>query len=267
MSKKYALLISGQPRYRDIAVKSIIDNIINFNDIDIYCHFWINSKNVKKYDAISNMKNLDNDIENNEDTYINKFKELLPKNTIFELEDQIDFNPNKYYPGTEHDRVILEVGNELAQQHFNRCNFNIQSQWYSIMKVNELRKKIQNESKIVYDGIFRLRPDVYIPNPITLNNYDINKINIPFCNDSLDTLDSYGICEFEDPCAFGSCELMDIYCNNYLYQEETLKHPGIVALLSGYPLGVYLKKYVGYNNIINNNFEFNTHWTTHIIRV
>ena len=42
MNKKYALLISGQPRYREVAVKSILENIINYNNIDVYCHFWIN---------------------------------------------------------------------------------------------------------------------------------------------------------------------------------------------------------------------------------
>lgn len=265
MPKKYALLLCGQPRYRKVAIESIVKNIINCNEVDVYCNFWLPSNDAINYKSISEIGNiLYTDNVNNATEYIKAFEETLPSNTVYRFENQIVFESDKYYPGTEYDRVIHEVGPYIADQHFRRCNFHIQSQWYSVMRVNELCKTTAQEINLQYDGIIRFRPDIFVPCPIILDKYDANKLNLPAVNDNID---EYGIREFEDPFAFGSPEIMDIYCNNYLYQNETLTHKGISALLSGYPLGVYLKTHLGYDKIVDNNFELGTHWTNRIVRV
>jgi hypothetical protein len=254
---RYALLLTGQPRYREKALDSIIKNIINCNNIDVYCHFWRNSARVPKYSAIAGLANqIDVDMNNNDETFINLIKHKLPSGTVYEIEDQINFQPDKYYPGTEHDGVIRDFGPDVASQHFSRCNFSVQSQWYSIMKAKNL---INCE----YDGVFRTRIDILFSEPVILDSYSTEKLHIPFCPDPID---EQGIQQLEDPMAFGSQKLMNIYCDNYLFQEETLAHPSIMALLSGYPLGIYLKKYVGYENLLNTNFELGDHWTRKIIR-
>ena len=60
--KKIALCISGQPRYIESGYKMFRKNLSHFNDMDIFVHVWINSKegnneNLSKLDHIKDIFN------------------------------------------------------------------------------------------------------------------------------------------------------------------------------------------------------------------
>lgn len=263
---RYAILLSGQPRFRKKALESILKNIINVNNCDVFGHFWeYDDSMTLDWNAIAKIANIrdqDTYIRNSE--YIQNIKEIIPF-TKLKIQKQILFQTDRYHPGTERDRAIAEFGNERANHHFRRCNFIIQSQWYSIKEANKLRKEYEIENEFTYDGILRFRPDMFVHNAIDLSMFDLTKLYVhvypqegEFDKDGINT----NIC---DMMAFGNGTFMDIYTDLYSYQDEILLDTRIDALLGGYPLGLFLKKYLGYDNLGYSTFNFDGHPVHNII--
>lgn len=239
--KRYALLLSGQARYRKRALDSIVKNIIEINDCDVFLHLWKNDESTRlPWDAIAPIANQrDQNTYQHEQEYIDAICEALPITRV-EIEKQILFPVDKYEPGIEKERVIRDLGIEKATHHFRRCNFIIQSQWYSVYQANVLKTCYEHENMFSYDGVLRFRPDIYVPKPIDLSVYPTTHLHIPMYP---------GLYNLSDTVAYGSSSLIDTYSNFYICQDKILQDPKIPALLDAYPVASYLEKYVGIENI------------------
>lgn len=256
MAKRYALLLCGQARYRKGAVESIMKNIIQHNNVDVFCHFWVSDQQHRNpWRAIADIANTRDD--DTDACSAEQAKLLIDalKPIDYKVETQIMFDVDKYHPGREKDHVINSIGEERANQHFKRCNFIVQSMWYSVMRANEIRKEYASVHNIKYDGVMRFRPDIIVPNPIVFDTYDASKLNIPWDGNRYECNIQYGIV---DAIAFGKEELMNVYCDNYNKHSDILTHPNIYALIDEYTIGLYISKYVGNENIVKNLFGYHS---------
>ena len=247
---KYALLLAGQPRYSQATLESIARNILAYNDVDVYCHFWRDATLIPHKAVAEDANARDEDMHRNCETYIQRIQAALPINAI-QVEDQVAFDVERFHPGTEEERVLRELGPHRAHMHFKRCNFLIQSQWYSVMAANRLVQR----SGIAYDGVMRFRSDILVPSPMVFDTYDASKLNIPILGSLGDDSDSVSTV-FHDTIAFGSPAVMDVYCDQYLHQDETLRDPRVDALLGSVQLCIFLKRHVGVHRMVNNFFGF-----------
>jgi len=246
---RYALLLCGQARYRKEALESILRNIIQVNNCDVFGHFWINDSDTRlPWDAIAQIANIrDENTYQNEENYIKEIANKIPF-TKLEIQKQIMFPVDKFHPGKEKEKVIQDIGLERANHHFRRSNFILQSQWYSVYKANELKTAFEKENNFTYDGVMRFRPDINVPRPIHLHQYSENYLYAPVYSNSHD---------ISDTLAFGPSKIMDLYCNFYHKQEEICQDPRIDALLGSIVLGLYVEKYVGRCIQCSFNFDRN----------
>lgn len=261
--KKYALLLSGQPRYREAALKSILNNVININDVDIFGFFWKYNNFKPDYPAISDTANYRDQLDY--DSFDKQLESILTQIpfTSVTVSEQIPFNPERHHPGEEKERVIQEIGIDKANKHFKRCNFIMQSQWYGVYMANQLRKEYEKENGKKYEGVLKFRPDVLTSNPIHFQNYVTDKLNLPHYNEGVITNDTTLICT--DIIAYGSSDIMNIFCDFYNHHDRILKYPGIDALL-GNPLAMYIKETIKNENVVANHFNFRNQIVHNIIR-
>lgn len=163
---KTALLLHGQPRFFKECYSSIYDNIIKPNNCDVFIHFWNNKDGNNEWSNVGpSYKKNTKDIEKNIDENIeNKLIKLYsPKKII--SENQIDFN------NTDNEEHITN-----EEQTFYKSNkitfFLFYSMYYSIYKVNELKKKYENENNFKYNTVIKIRFDVQINKPFIIKNID-----------------------------------------------------------------------------------------------
>lgn len=106
---------------------------------------------------------------------------------------------------------------------------NILNQNYKYYWLNEEMKKLSLIENIVYDIVFKIRPDVHINDRLTLNDIDINKIYIPLDSkidiNKLRVRDDNYIC---DIMAYGSPLCMNVYFDYYNHLLELIKKHGTV---------------------------------------
>jgi uridine kinase len=170
--------------------------------------FEHNIQNLKKY-IIEN---------NNVDIYIHitKNKETKYLNANFDINKIIKLLNPKHI-------IINDNINFKREKQIN----DIMNQNLKFYLLNEERKRLENLENITYDLVFKIRPDVYLNEPIHFSIMDLNKINIPL-DSKIDTSklrspeDKY-VC---DIIAFGKPELMDIYFNYYLELEVLIEKYG-----------------------------------------
>ena len=191
MSKKVALIYSGQPRHLRECHRNHRENFWDRNpdwEVDVFAHVWYDKSWVGSYfwDQYKDRGKWDADLV--------PFMEenWKPKGLEFEEPKQFicDWQPDPRFPHPVN---------------------NIISMFYSLEKANDLKKKYEEENNFKYDCVVRLRTDEFFFHEIqALDVYDLNTVNV---FDEFAHLD-YGI---NDHFAFGASELMDKYldvCSN-----------------------------------------------------
>jgi uridine kinase len=133
---------------------------------------------------------------------------------------------------------------------FKKGNKNdIFNQNYKFYLLNEERKRIEKNENIVYDVVFKIRPDVYLNEHIDFNKFYMNKINIPLDSkidiSKLKNIEDKYIC---DIMAFGSPILMNNYFNYYLKLDCLVEKFGTIN-------ETLLYHYLNENNILYNLFN------------
>ena len=133
---------------------------------------------------------------------------------------------------------------------FKKGNKNdIFNQNYKFYLLNEERKRIEKNENILYDVVFKIRPDVYLNEYIDFSKFDMNKVNIPL-DSKIDIsklrtpYDKY-VC---DIIAFGSPILMNNYFNYYLKLDYLVEKYGTIN-------ETLLYHYLDENNILYNLFN------------
>ena len=210
MPKKYALCLSGDPRYIQTCLDSIKRNIIDINDVDVFGHFWIRTKDTPSYITLKNCTT-NNYIDYMADhclEYIDKIKDTIQfKNILCEEHPEFDI---KFIPTDVQD--INDI---------TRHNIFVQSQYYSVYKANKLKKEYEESNGFKYDLVIRLRCDIFIDNQILLDDYNPDKLYdtiIPSSNED----DVY----MYDQMCIGSSENIDVFSNYYFSMKETYDNNG-----------------------------------------
>lgn len=167
MTKKHAVIFFGQIRGNLQTWKSVIDNIIEPNNADVFVHTWA-YKHDKLY--VKNCSDflyndfVENEIKNvylgrqnqSSSKYAEFISTFLPKKLL--IEEQVIF-----------DNDFLMNKNKIAL--YDAANFqNIRSQSYSRQKGVQIMKNYENENNFKYDYIYQIRSDILVTKKICCNN-------------------------------------------------------------------------------------------------
>ena len=185
---KLALCFSGQPRFIEECSQSILSNVIQDYDVDVFAHLWFDDdlKNKPyKYGGDGGWEH-----QRIKDSAIETFEKIykpvslhVEKSKSFgdpDLDVDFELSEKKYWAGG------LEKEPDYQKRQIN----NSLSYFYSLCEVNRLRKLYEYENKIKYDYIIRCRTDSVIHTPIPYENFEPNAIHFtslqqpePFIND------------------------------------------------------------------------------------
>lgn len=187
---KIALLYSGEPRHVKECHTNHIETFWKANpntQIDVFAHIWYSHDMNGKYfwNEYKNRGHYEIDVGN----FI--LTTLQPKKLIFQ-------KPKTFL-----------VKNIISDSRFPHPINNILSMFYSIDKVNKLKKEYEKINNFQYNCVVRLRTDEYFQSNIgQLSEYNLNSINV---------LNEYAHVEhgLNDHFAFGSSDIMDKYLDVY----------------------------------------------------
>jgi len=218
MNKKIAMCISGYLRTFEECYPSILKNIIQDNDVDIFIH---------TYDKIGNSSGWRHPIDLSENINM-EFLESIPNIKVIAVQkwDNIKYKFDKV-------REIIP----------NVTNINIiETIFYKIYMCNQLRKDYEKENNIKYDLIIRMRGDQVFEKKINLD-FPENKILINaypwgdedyvhhFVGDDCGQPGSRNETEWlNDRFAVGNSENIDYLCDLYNNFEELIKESDFIEL-------------------------------------
>ena len=164
---RIALLLSGQPRFIEEGAKYIIPNVCEGNNVDTFCHFWMDDDLVNKpykyggdgewVNQRIDSKAVDKAVEIYKPiTYaVDRSKSFTDSAVHFETPK------NKYWGGGEPD----------DQEGFrNRTVNNCLSYFYSLNEVNKLKKEYEYANDFKYDWVVRCRTDTLLHVKIPFND-------------------------------------------------------------------------------------------------
>jgi len=151
--KKIALCISGYMRTFKDCYPSILENLIQDNDVDIFIH---------TYDKVGNSSGWRSPIDLSEDVYLD-FLFSIPyvKTIVTEKWDDIKYKFEKF---KELHPFITNIST-------------IATVLYKIYKCNELKKDYEKEHNFTYDLVIRMRGDQMFTKKVNLD-FPENKILI-----------------------------------------------------------------------------------------
>ena len=210
---KVALCLSGQLRTFEYTWKYAVENIIKPLNCDVFIHTWSSSRG--GIGSAARFASCPVGIDNT----VNFLKDNKPagwdgKLHFVEEDFQEDGHWNVIHP---HKHKVP------------RCALNMGHMFYSIMKSNDLRRKVEAESNIQYDVVIRSRMDHFF-----INKIPSNELNEVMSDDKLIYVQREGsnkhdfpsrdnhICEADmktpwvpDLFGFGSSAAMNIYGDLY----------------------------------------------------
>jgi hypothetical protein len=249
---RYALILSGQPRYRQGVVELLLQNIVLPNNCDVFGFFWIyqDEDTVKKniWPDIPNKDVIQRDItvvtqwRNN----VHAIASILPF-TKLAVCNQIPFSDTRFGPGTMDLPALDVLGQEVFDQSMKRWNISVQSQFYGVWAVGQLLQEYEKEHNFRYDGVFRIRTDILIENPIYFDTMDASKLNLYMKDEGKSHFDF---------CAYGNSDFMKIYCDYYHHLDWIYSEPYDELSCCEKHLLKYFDHYLpkGKKDIIHNNF-------------
>jgi hypothetical protein len=230
--KKIAMCISGYLRTFEECYPSILKNIIQDNDIDIFIH---------TYDKLGNSSGWRHPIDLSEDINM-EFLESIPNIKVIAVQkwDNIKYQFEKFrqfVPNCSNINVIATI-------------------FYKIYMCNQLRKEYEEKNNIKYDLIIRMRGDQVFEKPINLI-FPEHKILInaypwgdeDFIHHFVGEDCAQEGCRNEtewisDRFAAGNSENIDYLCDLYNHFEELVANEPYVEL-----------EHLLYKHLINNNIE------------
>jgi len=219
---KYAVLLSGQPRFRDYVLQNLLVNLIRTNQCDVFGFFWsYDQDSLEKFVwNIPTQHVIQRDIDTitHWEQNLREIVGYIPFTKI-QVCPQIEFPEHRFAPGEDEKDGAATIGPEMFDQSVRRWNFSTQSHFYSVWAANQLKKQYEEEHGFRYDGVIRLRTDIMFYHPIDLRQLDPSKITLPMNYEHDGTVRK---CDFV---AFGSSELMDIYCDYYQNLDWVFSQP------------------------------------------
>jgi hypothetical protein len=137
-------------------------------------------------------------------------------NNRFDVYKYEDILIEKY---EEKQKSFKDIFNTFKFCRYDRHDLGPLSMFYSIYKANELKVKYEKNNNIKFDCVFRIRSDSLVKNNLTLDDYNINNLNIPNGRDWTGLNDQF---------AFASSSVMNLYSetfNNIDKIKRSIYHP------------------------------------------
>jgi hypothetical protein len=200
---KIALCFSGQPRFVEYCAPSILENVIQNYDVDIFGHLWFDDElQSQPYKWGGNGGWKDQRIE---ETAIDSFKKIYnPIKLVTEkskkfkdeyLEEDFEKSQKAYWAGS----INSELEPNFKERQINNCL----SYFYSLSEVNKLKQLYEFENKFKYDYVIRCRTDSIVGTQIKFENYNREYFHCtslqqqpPFINDWIN---------------FGGSDIMEVF--------------------------------------------------------
>lgn len=232
---KIAVLLFGQPRDAINCSKSIVNNIINPNNADVFFHMWYDENDLymEKGEKDRSECNLNKGLD----------KELVeiykPKDYCIEPQKFKNFNnynngyfkcPEKYIDNISKCGKNKELSKEEVKL---RCiKYSHISQFYSIFKSNMIKEEYSLENNIYYDYVIKLRFDIICNTPLIINN------NIP--NDCL-LFQNIGQKDnlVSDWFHISNNEIMNIVCSLFLKLKYLNNTKGFLKQIDRLPITLW----------------------------
>lgn len=197
--KRFALCLSGQPRFYQRAYQQIKEHIIDVNpNIDIFFHCWHQSDGFMTGASWTQEDVADRFDENIPFKLINLYK---PKNCLFE--------PQKHDLSLSHKKwedYPLTNGENLA--------FVTHSMFYSMMMASKLCHDYEKSNDFKYDLIIRTRFDLGILSPLKLDDFTPKENGICYA----DVCSNKSV--MSDLLFWGTSENMKNLCELYNHIDE-----------------------------------------------
>ncbi len=180
---RIAICLSGLMRTYDLCVKSLLSNIADPNNCDIF---------ISTYDVIGHRKHNHSesdefqaplDVQKVRDAYGPRLRELVVHN-FKEIQKTL---PLYFYPG-------------------------MVSMYWQVHQANELRKRYETEKGVTYDVVIRARPDALFHTGFQLTEG-------PWLKDAL-LVRYFTATTMDDQFAFGEPWVMDWYSDLYVHLGE-----------------------------------------------
>jgi len=188
---RVALCLSGQSRFVEECHHLLLKNLIGFDSFDVFVHSWKD----------------------------NEYKKVLDS-----------YNIKKYVIESQRQDIIFdEINFDYTQRDAGSGNFVHYSMFYSIHKVNQLKKEYEEKHDFKYDCVIKSRFDLALLNKLNVTEQDLTYINSPdVCRNPRVISDWFN---------FSNSENMDVYLNVY-NNMNTYKNEG-VNMISGEELFTY----------------------------
>ena len=225
---KLAICLSGQPRDIKNTLKNIKESWSTHQDIDFFFHGWKGENNVPfRQDAPSDVYT--------DDLFQYAIEILNPVN--YQVEKQIIFE--KQYQDSIHWGCYHPRFNTNPSQ-------NIQSQFYSVNKSNQLKSSYEQSENFKYDAVLKCRFDYIFTKQYNLLDFNLNTLNIK--NDCKHT--SYAI---NDHIALSNTENIDVYSEIFYnldkYYEMGIEfNPEVILGYHVHSNNIGVSKTLGDNN-------------------
>jgi hypothetical protein len=200
---RVAVCISGQPRSVRKSFQSILSNVIEPNNADVFIHMnYDESNNNYEGSCVSSTYS---------ENMINVVTELYkPKHIL--VEKPVDYyNPNLQVPLPRLRRFMRESQNKNEEFWKRHILKHMISMFYSIYKCNDLKEKYMLEKGFVYDYVIRLRFDAKINKKIICSELNPDYIHYQLLGQPDDLI--------SDWINVGSNLIMNVYSSIYLNLE------------------------------------------------
>lgn len=185
-----AILFSGLPRFVDQGYPSIKPALLKLNNPDVFIHTWGDPNDAALREKLTRL--------------------YKPNNLVIER-PRIIHNTHMNL-----DRMMVSHGRSYKQEKFVEM---VYSMWYSLLQANLLKEQCRLEHNIHYDCVIRARFDLTYTKDVDVSQYDSSIIHTVDRPDLPNEM-------IDDRFAFGSNELMNIYCGGYNLLEyiHSMRH-------------------------------------------
>lgn len=205
---RIALCLSGQPRFVDDGSQYILKNIIENYNVDVFCHFWFDSKLQTEPYKLGECGKGDWHKQRIKSNAIERIQEIYRPIILKTEESRIFIDSSvPFQPSLE--RYFYGALNDPDKEGFRFRNINNSiSYMYSLNEVQKLKKTYEFENDFIYDWVIKCRTDTYIHTKINFEQYNPEVVNFSYHQNQPDGM-------VNDWLDFGGSKQMDVFMSVY----------------------------------------------------
>jgi hypothetical protein len=197
---KVAACFSGQPRFIEECSESILKNVFQDYQVDVFAHLWFDDDLLTKpykYGGSGGWENqriCPNAVQKFQEVYSPLELKVEPSHNFYDpyMEDEFEISQEKYWKGSfgEPNYMERQIKNTL-------------SNFYSMSEVNRLKLIHEYKNQFKYDWVFKIRTDVNVHTKINLSAYNPSSFN---CTNTMQQPP-----HVNDWISFGGSDIMDVF--------------------------------------------------------